>query len=283
MDNNTLGVLTVVATPIGNLGDITPRAVETLAEADVIAAEDTRRTLQLLNHLGIKNNLISYYRHNEEARVDYMLSLLEQGQNIALVSDAGTPGISDPGQVLIQAATEAGYVVTMAPGPAACIQALVLSGMDTNRFTFEGFLPLNKKNRRARMAQLANETRTMIFYEAPHKLVNTLEDMQETWGAERRIALCRELTKLHEEIIRVTIGEALAMYEEVPPKGEFVIVVAGGEEVEETAELTNEGIVAAIQERIDAGMRLKDASKEAAKALGIPARDAYQIYIDTLE
>lgn len=282
MENNTRGVLTVVATPIGNLKDITPRAVEVLAEADVIAAEDTRRTLQLLNHLDIKNNLISYYRHNEEARVDYILSLLEQGQNVALVSDAGTPGISDPGQVLIQAATEAGYVVTMAPGPAACIQALVLSGMDTDRFTFEGFLPLNKKNRRNRMGQLANETRTMVFYEAPHKLLNTLEDMRETWGEERKIALCRELTKLHEEIIHTTLAGALSMYEEQAPKGEYVVVVAGGQEKEETTEIAPEKIVQAIQERIDGGMRLKDASKEAAKELGIPARDAYQMYVDTL-
>lgn len=283
MDNQRPGTLTVVATPIGNLGDITPRAVEALAQADTIAAEDTRRTLQLLNHLGIKNNLISYYRHNEEARVDYMLSLLEQGQNIALVSDAGTPGISDPGQVLVQAATEAGYPVTMTPGPAACIQALVLSGLPTDRFVFEGFLPMNKKNRRTRMEHLAGETRTMVFYEAPHKLVNTLEDMAKTWGGDRRIALCREMTKLHEEIIRTTIDEALEMYAQQPPKGEYVLVVAGGEEISEPAELTSETIVDAIQRHIDAGMRLKEASKEAAKELGIPARDAYQMYLDTLE
>ncbi len=279
MDNRKPGTLTIVATPIGNLGDITPRAAEALAQADTIAAEDTRRTLQLLNYLGIKNNLISYYRHNEEARVDQMLSLLEQGQNIALVSDAGTPGISDPGQVLIQAATEAGYQVTMAPGPAACIEALVLSGLPTDRFVFEGFLPMNKKNRRTRMQQLEKETRTMVFYEAPHKLVNTLEDMVNTWGGDRRIALCREMTKIHEEIIRTTIGAALEMYAQQPPKGEYVLVVAGGEEPGEPEEITTETIVDAIRRYMDGGMRLKEASKEAAKELGIPAREAYQVFL----
>ena len=283
MEENRNGTLTVVATPIGNLGDITPRAAEALRDADVIAAEDTRRTLRLLNYLEIKNTLISCHRHNEELRTDHILSLLQQGQNVALVSDAGTPGISDPGAVIIKAAADAGIPVTMTPGPAACIEALVLSGLPTERFVFEGFLPMNKKNRRERLAALRDEYRTMIFYEAPHKLTDTLKDLCETFGGDRRVALCRELTKVHEEIDRTTLGEACARFAEQQPLGEFVLVVAGAEPSEEEQDISAETIARDVAARVDSGMRVKDAAKETAKQFGIPARDAYQAYLEFKE
>lgn len=223
------GTLYLVPTPIGNLGDISPRARETLEQADFIAAEDTRVTLKLLNHLGIKKSLVSYYEHNKAQRGDALLQRILSGENCALVSDAGSPAISDPGEDLVRACAEAGIVVTAIPGPCAVITGLSISGLPTGRFCFEGFLSTTKKVRREHLESLRQESRTMIFYEAPHKLVNTLEDLAEFFGPDRKISLCRELTKLHEEVVRTTLGEALDRYRETPPKGEFVLVVAGAE------------------------------------------------------
>ena len=221
------GTLYLVPTPIGNLGDISDRARQTLERADFIAAEDTRVTLKLLNHLGLKKPLVSYYEHNRAESGPRILERLLGGQTCALVSDAGSPAISDPGEDLVRACAEAGVTVCAIPGPCALITALSISGLPTGRFTFEGFLTMNRKNRREHLASLENETRTMIFYEAPHKLVATLGDMAAAFGPDRRISLCRELTKLHEQVLRTTLGDALSHYTENSPRGEFVLVVEG--------------------------------------------------------
>ena len=222
------GTLYLVPTPIGNLGDISRRMADTLAAVDFIAAEDTRVTVKLLNHLGLKKPMLSYYRHNTGASGAAVLSRLLAGEDCALVTDAGTPAVSDPGEELVAQCAAAGVSVVSIPGPCALVTALAASGLPTGRFTFEGFLAMNKKNRRAHLEQLRGEQRTMLFYEAPHKLTATLRDLRDTFGPERRISLCRELTKLHEEVRRTTLGEAAAWYEENPPKGEFVLVVEGG-------------------------------------------------------
>ena len=226
------GMLYLVPTPIGNLGDISPRCRETLEKADFIAAEDTRVTLKLLNYLGIKKSLVSYFEHNKTQKGDWIVERILAGETCALVSDAGSPAISDPGEELVKQCADAGIIVCAIPGPCAVITALSISGQATGRFCFEGFLSTAKKSRKEHLSSLVNETRTMIFYEAPHKLVNTLEDMAEVFGADREISLCRELTKLHEEVIRTTLGGALALYAENDPKGEFVLVVAGAQPVE---------------------------------------------------
>ena len=219
------GTLYLVPTPIGNLGDISQRMADTLAEVDFIAAEDTRVTLKLLNHLGLKKPLLSYYRHNTGAGGQAVLDRLLAGEDGALVTDAGTPAVSDPGEELVAQCAERDIPVVAIPGPCALVTALAVSGLPTGRFTFEGFLAMNKKNRRAHLAELAGERRTMLFYEAPHKLRATLEDLAEAFGPDRRISLCRELTKLHEEVRRTTLGEAVRWYAENPPRGEFVLVV----------------------------------------------------------
>ena len=221
------GMLYLVPTPIGNLGDISLRCRETLESADFIAAEDTRVTLKLLNHLGIKKSLVSYYEHNKATKGDRIVDRILAGETCALVSDAGSPAISDPGEDLVKQCAEAGIIVCAIPGPCAAITALSISGQSTGRFCFEGFLSTAKKSRREHLDALRTETRTMIFYEAPHKLVSTLADMSEVFGADRPVSLCRELTKLHEEVVRTTLGEALTKYTETPPKGEFVLIVAG--------------------------------------------------------
>jgi len=207
-----------VATPIGNLEDITLRALRILKEADIIAAEDTRQTLKLLNHFGIRNTLVSYYEHNKAEKGNYLVSRLLEGKNVALVSDAGTPGISDPGEDLVRLAVSKGIPVTMVPGPAAVIAGIVLSGLPSGRFVFEGFLPVNKRVRRERLGSISRETRTMVFYEAPHKLIHTLKDLRDLLG-NRRIVIARELTKKFEEVWRTTLDEAVARYENEPPKG----------------------------------------------------------------
>ena len=221
------GTLYLVPTPIGNLGDISGRAAETLACVDFIAAEDTRVTVKLLNHLGIKKPMASYHRHSAQASGQAILNRLQDGESCALVTDAGTPAISDPGEELVARCAALDIPVCAIPGPCALVTGLAVSGQPTGRFTFEGFLAMNKKNRRAHLESLRGEARTMIFYEAPHKLVATLQDLAEVLGAERPVTLCRELTKLHEEIRRTTLGEAAVWYQENAPKGEFVLVIRG--------------------------------------------------------
>ena len=268
------GTLYLVPTPIGNLGDISRRCTETLEAVDFIAAEDTRVTLKLLNHLGLKKPLLSYYRHNTGAGGEAVLERLLSGEDGALVTDAGTPAVSDPGEELVAQCAERDIPVVAIPGPCALVTALAVSGLPTGRFTFEGFLAMNRKNRRAHLAELAGERRTMIFYEAPHKLRATLEDLAEAFGPERRISLCRELTKLHEEVRRTTLGEAAAWYEANPPRGEFVLVVAGAEPAEE-AEISLEEGGRLVLARRAAGERMKDAVRQVAADTGLNRNELY--------
>jgi 16S rRNA (cytidine1402-2'-O)-methyltransferase len=267
-------MLYLVPTPIGNLGDISERCRRTLEEADFIAAEDTRVSLKLLNYLGIKKSLVSYYEHNKAFKGNVILDRILAGETCALVSDAGSPAISDPGEDLVRLCAENGITVTAIPGPCAVITALSISGLPTGRFCFEGFLSTAKKSRKEHLQSLIGETRTMIFYEAPHKLVSTLEDLAETFGNDRKISLCRELTKLHEEVVRTTLGEAIAKYTENGPKGEFVLVVDGAAPVEKevpTAEDAGEMVKRLMSE----GLSRKDAIKQTAKALDLPKNVVY--------
>lgn len=268
------GMLYLVPTPIGNLGDISVRCRETLANADFIAAEDTRVTLKLLNHLDLHKPLVSYYEHNKSFKGSQIIERILSGEVCALVSDAGSPAISDPGEDLVRQCAEAGITVCAIPGPCAAITALSISGLPTGRFTFEGFLSTAKKSRSEHLEALKTETRTMIFYEAPHKLVNTLKDMCQVFGAERRISFCRELTKLHEEVIRTTLGEALEKYTETPPKGEFVLILEGAKPQEKEA-YTLEEAISMAQTLMDQGMSRKDAAKEVAQQTGLPKKSVY--------
>ena len=268
------GTLYLVATPIGNLGDFSPRAVETLETVDFIAAEDTRVSIKLLNHFEIKKPLVSYHEHNHISAGQAILARLLAGESCALVTDAGTPAVSDPGEDLVRLCAENDVEVLSIPGCCAAVNALAVSGLPTGRFTFEGFLTVNKKSRRERLESLKAEERTMIFHEAPHKLLTTLEDMTAVFGADRRIALCRELTKLHEETRRCTLGEAIAYYTENTPKGEFVLVLAGAEPREATA-VTLEDAVAQVLTLKAQGMRLKDAAKEVAEHTGLSKNELY--------
>ncbi len=268
------GTLYLVATPIGNLEDLSPRAVETLAAVDFIAAEDTRVSLKLLNHFGIKKPLASYHEHNAAAAGQAVLGRLLSGESCALVTDAGTPAISDPGELLVRLCGENGVEVLSIPGCCAAVNALAVSGLPTGRFTFEGFLSVNKRSRREHLESLKNETRTMIFHEAPHKLRPTLADFCEAFGPERRIALCRELTKLHEEVRRCTLGEAAEYYRDHDPRGEYVLVVAGAER-SKAAVLTLEEGAAQVLALVDAGQRLKDAAREVAEHTGLSKNDLY--------
>ena len=273
------GTLYLVPTPIGNLGDISQRMADTLAEVDFIAAEDTRVSLKLLNHLGLKKPLISYYRHNTEVGGQAVLSRLLAGESCALVTDAGTPAVSDPGEELVALCAQNGVEVVSIPGPCALITALAVSGLPTGRFTFEGFLAMNKKNRRSHLESLAGEQRTMIFYEAPHKLTATLDDLAAAFGPDRRISLCRELTKLHEEVRRTTLGEAVKWYAENPPRGEFVLVVEGAPETAE-AEITMEDGLARVAALRAAGSSLRDAVKQTAKETGLPKNELYGLALE---
>lgn len=268
------GILYLVPTPIGNLGDISHRIAKTLEEVDFIAAEDTRVTLKLLNHLGLRKPLMSYYRHNTEGAGEQVLSRLLAGENGALVTDAGTPAVSDPGEDLVALCAAQGVTVTAIPGPCALVTALAVSGLPTGRFTFEGFLPMNKKNRRAHLEGLKGEERTMIFYEAPHKLTATLDDLAEAFGGERRIALCRELTKFHEEIFRTTLAGAAARYGDESPRGEFVLVVEGAPAPEEVGATLDDGL-ARVAELREGGASLKDAARQAAKELDLSRNELY--------
>ena len=268
------GMLYLVPTPIGNLKDISVRCRETLENADFIAAEDTRVTLKLLNYLGIRKSLVSYYEHNKAQKGNVILDRILAGETCALVSDAGSPAISDPGEDLVRQCAEAGVTVCAIPGPCAVITALSISGQSTGRFCFEGFLSTAKKSRREHLESLIGEQRTMIFYEAPHKLLNTLESMAEVFGADRPISLCRELTKLHEEVVRTTLGDAIRRYTEQPPKGEFVLVLAGApEEKQETA--TPQDAARRVAELIENGMSRKDAVKQTAQELNLPKNTVY--------
>ena len=268
------GILYLVATPIGNLGDFSPRAVETLAAADFIAAEDTRVSLKLLNHFKVKKPLVSYHEHNHVTAGQSILARLLAGESCALVTDAGTPAISDPGEDLVRLCGENGVTVQAVPGCCAAVNALAVSGLPTGRFTFEGFLSVNKKTRREHLASLKAETRTMIFHEAPHKLRATLTDLCETFGPDRRLALCRELTKLHEETRRCTLGEAAAWYTDNTPRGEYVLVVAGTPEPENAA-ISLEDAAAQVLALQRQGVRLKDAAKEVAAHTGLSRNDLY--------
>lgn len=267
------GTLYLVATPIGNLGDFSPRAVETLNAVDFIAAEDTRVSIKLLNHFQIKKTLVSYHEHNHVTAGAAILERLLAGESCALVTDAGTPAISDPGEDLVRLCGEHQVPVTAIPGCCAGICALAVSGLPTGRFVFEGFLPVNRKNRRERLETLKAEERTILFHEAPHKLLTTLEDLAEAFGPDRRITLCRELTKLYEEVRRTTLGEAAAYYRETAPKGEFVLVVAGAEPVQQTVSL--EDAVAQVLALKAQGVRLKDAAKEVAQHTGLSKNELY--------
>lgn len=274
------GMLYLVPTPIGNLGDISQRCRETLERADFIAAEDTRVTLKLLNHLGLKKSLVSYYEHNKAQRGDKILERILAGETCALVSDAGSPAISDPGEDLVRQCAQAGITVCAIPGPCAVITGLSISGLATGRFCFEGFLSTAKKSRREHLEALKDEERTMVFYEAPHKLLPTLQDMAGVFGAERRISLCRELTKLHEEVVRTTLGDAIEKYTAQPPKGEFVLVVAGAEPAAaETA--TVQDAAALVEALMAQGLSRKDAIRQASQELNLPKNLVYEAALNT--
>ena len=268
------GTLYLVPTPIGNLGDISQRCRDTLAAADFIAAEDTRVSLKLLNHLELKKPLVSYYEHNQVDSGQKILKRLLDGETCALVSDAGSPAISDPGEALVAQCAAAGVTVCAIPGPCAVITALSVSGLPTGRFTFEGFLSTNRKSRDEHLQSLAGEQRTMIFYEAPHKLPATLEDLAKVFGEDRRISLCRELTKLHEEIFRTTLGGAIARCREVAPRGEYVLVVEGAAPPPPET-VTLEEALALVEEAIAKGASRKDAAKDVAKATGFSKNILY--------
>lgn len=275
------GMLYLVPTPIGNLGDISRRCRETLEAADFIAAEDTRVSLKLLNHLELHKPLVSYYEHNKTESGPRIVQRLLAGETCALVTDAGSPAISDPGEDLVRLCADAGIPVCAVPGPCAAITALSVSGLPTGRFCFEGFLSVNKKDRRVHLASLQDEQRTMIFYEAPHKLQTTLADLAEAFGPDRRISLCRELTKLHEQVLRMTLGQAVSYYEENPPRGEFVLIVEGRAKTAAQV-LTVEDAVRLVAEEIKNGASKKDAVKTIAKETGLPKNALYDAVLQQL-
>lgn len=271
------GKLYVVGTPIGNLGDFSPRAVETLESVDFIAAEDTRVTIKLLNRFEIKKEMLSYYEHNKNGRGNLIIERLLNGESCALVSDAGMPAISDPGEDLVRIARELSIEVESVPGPSALITALSISGMPCGRFCFEGFLSVNRISRRERLESLVNEERTMIFYEAPHKLLATLKDMLKYFG-NRNIALAREMTKIHESVFKCTLSEAIDYYEENTPKGEFVLIISGAQEKEENYTLDN--AVEIANKLILSGQSTSFAAKEAAEITGIKKGDIYKAILN---
>lgn len=270
-----VGTLYLCPTPIGNLDDITVRVLETLKSVDLVAAEDTRRSLQLLNHFDIKKPMISYFEHNKRQRGMEILAHLQKGESVALVTDAGMPAISDPGEDLVKLCIEQQVPIVPLPGPNAALTALIASGLPTGRFSFQGFLSMNKKNRREHLNAVSHYTDTLIFYEAPHKLKSTLQDLLDCLG-NRNIVLCRELTKKFEEFIRLDLQHAITYYEEHAPKGEFVLIVQGAAEEEAPAvcELPLEEI---YQNYLDSGIPYKEALKMAAKEKGLSKRDAYDI------
>ena len=268
------GTLYLVATPIGNLDDMPPRVAATFGLADFVAAEDTRVTLRLLNHLGLKKPMVSYYEHALH-HGEAILNRIEAGENCALCSDAGMPCISDPGEQIVREAHERGIRVVPIPAASACVTALAASGQPTARFVFEGFLPVPKRDRRERLAFLQNETRTMIFYEAPHKLCATLRDLAAAFGGERRISLCRELTKLHEEVLRLTLDGAVAYYETQPPRGEYVLIVEGAPKQQESGPVSEEEALMRVQALLAEGLSRKDAVRRVAAETGLAKNQLY--------
>ncbi|MBD5452932.1 MAG: 16S rRNA (cytidine(1402)-2'-O)-methyltransferase [Lachnospiraceae bacterium] len=276
------GTLYLCATPIGNLGDMTPRVIETLKEVDIIAAEDTRNSIKLLNHFEIRTSMTSYHEYNKVEKADYLVEQLMQDKNVALITDAGTPAISDPGEVLVQKCLQAGITVTSLPGAAACITALTLSGLSTRRFCFEGFLPSDKKEKAEILEELKEESRTIILYEAPHHLVRTLKELQETMG-NRKVTLCRELTKKFETILPTTLEDALALYEQEEPRGEYVLVIEGKSRQEKKEEERQAWQAMSIEEHMSyyekEGMDKKSAMKQVAKDRGVTKREIYQYFL----
>lgn len=272
--NENYGVLYLVATPIGNLEDITYRAVRILSEVDFIAAEDTRHSLKLLNHFDIQKPLISYYEHNIRERGEKIIKKLKEGQNAALVSDAGTPAISDPGEDIVKLCAEEGIKVVPVPGAVAAINALICSSLSTSRFSFEGFLSVNKKSRADHLNSVKESQYTLIFYEAPHKLLNTLKDMLECFG-DRKITVARELTKKYEEFLYTTISKAISHFEETPPKGEFVLVIEGASEKEKKSEFDNMSVLEHINYYIESGFDKKEAIKKVALDRNVSKREIY--------
>lgn len=271
------GTLYIVGTPIGNLGDFSPRAMEILQSVDFIAAEDTRVTLKLLNHFGIKKPMISYFEHNRFERGEIICQRLENGENAALVSDAGMPAISDPGELLVKQCAQRDIPVLAVPGPSAVVTALAVSGLPTGRFSFEGFLSTNRKGRSDHLQSLKNDPHTLVFYEAPHKLCRTLSDLYEVFG-DRRIALVRELTKIHEEVFRTTLSGAIAHYAENPPRGEFVLVIEGApEDTGETEPMTLQEAVRMARQQMEQGASAAAAAKEAAALSGLRKNEIYRL------
>ena len=274
------GTLYLVATPVGNLADMSQRAIKVLSEVDFIAAEDTRNSMRLLQYLGIQKPMVSYFEHNKKSHGQLICDRLLAGESCALVTDAGTPAISDPGEDIVALCAQNNIPVTSIPGACAAILSLTLSGLPTGRFCFEGFLPMEKKERRERLEKLMYEDRTMIFHEAPHKLINTLDDMKNTFGGDRRISLCRELTKLNEEIMRTTLDGAVEYYTQKSPRGEYVLVLEGcGENVPVRAgdNLNMLSVEEHVQHYIDAGMSKMDAIKKTARDRGVHKNEIYQV------
>lgn len=273
------GQLYVCATPIGNLEDITLRVIRTLKEADLIAAEDTRNTIKLLNHFDIKTPMTSYHEHNRIEKAAWLVERMEEGLNVALVTDAGTPAISDPGEELVRQCLDAGIAVTSLPGPSACITALSMCGLPSRRFCFEAFLPADKKERRQVLGELRDETRTIVLYEAPHRMLRTLEELYEALG-DRDISICRELTKVHEEVIRLTLAQAVEQYRTDPQKGEHVIVIRGKSEQELLQEQSlvwqDMPVAEHVEMYVSRGTDKKEAMRLAAKDRGISKREIYQ-------
>ncbi len=274
------GTLYLVATPIGNLADLSERVIKVLSEVDFIAAEDTRNSMRLLTHLGISKSMVSYFEHNKRERGEQIAARLESGESCALITDAGTPAISDPGEDMVALCAARNIPVTSVPGPVASITALTLSGLPTGRFTFEGFLSVNKAERRAHLSSLANETRTMLFHEAPHKLQATLDDLARVFGENRRIAICRELTKAHEEILRLTLAEAVSYYKEQSPRGEYVLVVEGAKDAVTANFWDAMDIPTHVQHYIDGGMAKMDAIKQVARDRGVAKNEIYKQMVD---
>lgn len=278
------GILYLCATPIGNLEDMTFRVIRILKEVDLIAAEDTRNSIKLLNHFDIKTPMTSYHEYNKMEKGHKLIEKLREGTNIALITDAGTPGISDPGEELVKMCYEAGIEVTSLPGPAACITALTLSGLSTRRFAFEAFLPVDKKERQAILSELKEETRTMILYEAPHRLVRTLRELQEVFGGDRKLTVCRELTKKHETAFQTTFEEAVGYYESTEPKGECVLVVEGKSREQIRQEAVDKWEEMSLSEHMDyytgQGIDKKEAMKRVAKDRGMAKRDVYKALLE---
>lgn len=285
MEEKKRGTLYLCATPIGNLEDITIRVLNTLKSVDLIAAEDTRHSIKLLNHYEIKTPMTSYHEFNKVEKARYLVDKIREGMNVAVITDAGTPGISDPGEELVRQCLLAGIQVTSLPGPAACVTALTMSGKPTRRFAFEAFLPSDKKERKAVLEELVDETRTIILYEAPHHLIRTLEELREYLGEDRELSVCKELTKTHENTFLTTIGDAVGYYENNEPRGEYVLVLAGKRQEEIEKEKQEAFLSMTVSEHVkmymEQKMDKKEAMKAAARDRGISKRDIYQAMLDT--